>query len=543
MTTLRTSATLACMLATTELAAAQTTARVPGCDGDRDGTVSGDGRFVAFGNGYNGVHLSDLSAGTTVLVSRAPDGTPGNGISRNASVSSDGSFVAFESGSDNLVPGVVNHVYNVYVFDVANQTTTLVSVDSNGVQANGSSSSPSISADGRYVAFTSSATNLVANDTNGRSDVFVRDLVAGTTEIVSVDASGVFGDGDSSWPSISSDGRYVAFQSNSSNLAAGTAPGAENVYVHDRQTGATVLASVASDGTPGNANSSWPSLSSDGRYLAFDSDCTNLVPNDVNGHRDVFVHDLVSGVTTIVSVDSSGVQGDGDSAEGLAISGDGTRVVFQSDATNLVQGDANGARDVFVRDLLRGTTKRLSVDSSGVEGDADSGFNDSMRCVSDDGSVVAFNSVATNLDPADQNNSIDVFTSIDCDVRASWSNYGSGLAGTDGVPNMTPEGEPVLGTTLTVDVDNSSNKYTIGLVFVGYQQTDLPTAWIGHLLVLPSFTVVLPFSPWGPSSIDGDLPDDDTLCGLEVDVQAIELDSGAPKGVSFTPGLQLILGR
>ncbi len=227
------------------------------------------------------------------------------------------------------------------------QGTWRVSADSSGVDGNGGSYEPSISGDGRFVAFWSPATNLVPGDTNSKEDVFVHDRQSGTTTRVSVDSLGVQGNGASLFPSISGDGRFVAFQSRATNLVPGDTNGWSDVFVHDRQTGTTTRVSVDSSGVQGNLDSSFPSISGDGRFVAFYSFANNLVSGDTNGRADVLVHDRQSGTTTRVSIDSSGIQGKSLS-EHPSISGDGRFVAFESAATNLVPGDTNAKRDVFV---------------------------------------------------------------------------------------------------------------------------------------------------------------------------------------------------
>lgn len=250
----------------------------------------------------------------------------------------------------------------------ATGATTRVSVGSAGTQANGMSSSPSISADGRYVAFQSEAASLVPGDTNGVDDVFVHDRVLATTTRVSVDASGVQGNGASQRPWVSADGRYVAFDSTASNLVSGDTNVVGDVFVVDRSTGLIAKASVDSLGVQGNGNSFRPSLSADGRYVTFTSPATNLVPADTNGRYDVFVHDRQTGTTSRESVSSSGLQSSDGSTDFSVISESGLYVAFSSSATNLVSGDTNGLRDVFVRDRALGTTTRVSVSASGAQG-------------------------------------------------------------------------------------------------------------------------------------------------------------------------------
>jgi Tol biopolymer transport system component len=281
-----------------------------------------------------------------------------------------------------------------------------VSVDSTGHQGNGDSSSPAISADGSSVAFTSAASNLVLGDSNGFEDVFVHDTVTGVTERVSVDSTGHQGNGDSLSPAISADGSSVAFTSAASNLVSGDTNGFEDVFVHARVTGVTERVSVDSTGHQGNGDSLSPAISADGSSVAFTSAASNLVSGDTNGFEDVFVHARVTGVTERVSVDSTGHQGNGDSLS-PAISADGSYVAFTSAASNLVLGDSNGFEDVFVHARVTGVTERVSVDSTGHQGNGDS----LSPAISADGSYVAFTSAASNLVSGDTNGFEDVFVS------------------------------------------------------------------------------------------------------------------------------------
>src|SRR5262249_8467421 len=242
-----------------------------------------------------------------------------------------------------------------------------VSVNSNGVQANFVSFSPAISADGRFVAFYSFATDLVAGDVNYAWDIFVRDRQSGTTEIASVDSLGGFANGSSYAPAISADGRFVLFGGFASTLAPWDTNGNADVFVHDRQYGGTEMVSVDSSGVHGDLASGHGALSADGRYAVFRSDATNLVANDTNGSGGLFLHDRSTGTTELMSVDSAGVHGNKLSKH-PAISGDGRFVAFRSNATNLVAGDTNGFADVFLRDRVTGATKLVSVDANGTQG-------------------------------------------------------------------------------------------------------------------------------------------------------------------------------
>jgi Tol biopolymer transport system component len=236
--------------------------------------------------------------------------------------------------------------------------TTRVSVNSAEVQATGNSGEDSISADGRYVAFSSSAGNLVDWDTNVRSDVFVRDRVNGTTTRVSVSSGGTQGNSQSNSPVISADGRYVAFTSDASNLVTGDTNRKSDVFVRDRATNQTTRISVSSGGVQGNAQSNFPVISADGRYVAFTSSASNLVVGDNNGLSDAFVRDRVSGQTTRFSVNSGGVQRSHWS-QSNAISADGRYLLFTSETDDSNDFFGN-ATSVFIRDRVTNSTKPVS---------------------------------------------------------------------------------------------------------------------------------------------------------------------------------------
>jgi Tol biopolymer transport system component len=288
-----------------------------------------------------------MQTGLTTLISVDSNGLSGNYASTSASISADGRYVAFESYASDLVPGDTNASYDIFIHDVQTGVTERVSVSSSGVQTNDDSNSPSISADGRYVAFTSSATNLVPGDSNGWTDIFVHDRQTGITTRVSINASGIQGNAVSNFPAITANGRFTAFHSNATNLVPGDTNGVTDVFVHDIQTGITTRASVDSVATQANGASSNPSTSADGRFIAFNSAATNLVSGDTNGLGDIFVHDMQTGSTTRASVDSSGLQAN-DYSSLPSVSADGQYMAFESVATNLVPGDTNSARDIFV---------------------------------------------------------------------------------------------------------------------------------------------------------------------------------------------------
>ncbi|WP_373537007.1 calcium-binding protein [Microcoleus sp.] len=331
-------------------------------------------------------------------------GKEGDRFSINPSISADGRFIAFESTATNLVPGDTNNNSDIFVRDRLTNTTSRISVNSTGNQGNFDAFNPAISADGRFVAFESNSTNLVAADTNNTSDIFLHDRLNGSTTRVSVDSTGLLGDRPSTNPSISADGRLIAFESNSTNLVAGDSNNNSDIFVHNIQTNTTTRLSINSTGTPGNIGSFNPSISADGRFVAFDSLADNLVAADTNSTRDIFVHDIQTNTTTRVSVNSSGNQGNFGSISAV-ISADGRFVAFQSNASNLVTGDTNGTSDIFVHDRLTNTTSIASMNSTGDRANRSS-FKPS---ISADGRFVAFDSLADNLAAADTNGTNDIF--------------------------------------------------------------------------------------------------------------------------------------
>ena len=303
-------------------------------------------------NDAQDVFVRDRITGATTRVSISTRGTQADGSSFGpAAISASGRYIAFSSSATNLVAGTTG---GVFVRDRVAGTTTLVSVATSGAKAVGGE--PAISADGRYVAFISEASNLVAGDTNERPDVFVRDRVRGTTTRASVATDGTQGSLNSLQPSISANGRYIAFGSIASNLVAGDTNGIVDVFVRDRVAGTTTRVNISTRGAqtahtdPDTMleDSELPTISADGRYVAFLSGAGNLVDCDTNGIVDVFVRDRVRGTTTRVSVATRGAQANQRSSE-PAISANGRYVAFSSDASNLVRGDTNGSSDVFVR--------------------------------------------------------------------------------------------------------------------------------------------------------------------------------------------------
>ena len=360
----------------------------------------------------------------------------GNGYSDNPSTSSDGRYTVFASDASNLVSGDTNGTRDIFLFDNQTNTTRRLNLSRQGEQTNGPSNRPVISADGRYVAFESTATNLILGDTNGFSDIFVVDVITGAIDMLSLDASGTRANNSNFRPSISSTGRYVSFESSATNLvSSGTSVGVSHIYVRDRDvsgsgtfdtTGniSTVLVSQSSDGTAANGNSLQSVLSADGRYIAFASDATNLVSSDTNAVRDIFLRDRTGGTTTCVSVATGGTQATGGDSRTPSLSSDGRYIAFASSATNLASGDTNGVSDIFVHDRTTTTTQRISVSTSGTEAvdPSATGFKlgSINPSISSTGRYVAFASLANNLtagDSAGQKQNLDANDALDVFVR------------------------------------------------------------------------------------------------------------------------------
>ena len=380
--------------------------------------LSASGRVVAFWSfadlapddtgvgATQDVYVRDAKKGVTERASVGPGGVEADGISYHPAVSGDGRYVAFASDATNLVPGDTNGHPDVFVYDRETGVVERVSVAADGAQATWISLEPSLSHDGRYVAFRSIAGNLVEGDTNGKWDIFVRDRKEETTTRVSVSSAGAEGNGDAlEYPSISPDGRYVAFGSLASDHVAGDTEGFADIFLHDRKTGETIRVSQTPAGAGGQGASQLPDVSKGGKFVAFQSGATNLVPSDTNGSIDVLVYHRKSMGLTRATLASTGVES---SLGGIVptLSDDGRWVAFLSDSDDLVSGDTNGVSDLFMRDLKKGKTRRVSRTVAGAESNvAISG----RPALSGNGKIAAAASGATNLVFDDSNAAIDVF--------------------------------------------------------------------------------------------------------------------------------------
>jgi Tol biopolymer transport system component len=389
--------------------------------------ISKTGRWVAFEseakllpvdtNNARDIYLRDRQAGTTTLVSVAAGGGASVGPSVNPSMTPDGRYIAFEAFADDVAPGDDNHNVDIVVRDMVTGTTELASLTSDENQtvgANQWSTQPAITEDGRFVAFLSVATDLAPGDFADTTDVFVRDRQAGTTDIVSLTSTGGFSQGGENFgpPTISADGRFVSYWSRATNLVPNDTNDTVDIFLRDRQLNTTVRASVGPGGVQADSGSGYPAISGNGKYLAFASNATNLTTPAGSTSGNVIVRDLTTGTNELASIGTDGLAGAGATFPNLSRSG--RFVAFSGSATTLVPGDTTNQYDVFVRDLVNDVTRRVSVSTAGVAGNGPSGLR-SVPSISSNGAHVAFDSRATNLVPLDQNGVLDVF------ARLNWA--------------------------------------------------------------------------------------------------------------------------
>ncbi|MER7047063.1 RICIN domain-containing protein [Streptomyces jumonjinensis] len=379
-------------------------------------SVSANGRYVAFealsaqlvtgdANGQGDVFVRDRVTGATELVSVSSNGAQGDKGSKAPSISADGRYVAFQSDASTLAPGDTNNATDVFLRDRQTGVTELVSRSGAGQLGSHASAAPSITPDGRHLAFESSAANLVTGDTNGVSDVFLRDLGTGSVERVSVSSSGAQGNGPSVGADVTPDGRQIAFASQAGNLVSGDTGQFFDAFVRDRQSGTTERVSPAHGGGSADRDSGEPAISADGRYVAFSSNAGDLVPNQYNdGLNDVFLRDRQSATTQRVSFGHDGYESLM-SSYSPTITDDGRYVAFTSWSETLVPDDTNGSDDAFVWDRQTRTTVRASVNSRYVQGN---GFTIATE-ISANGQYLAFHSSASNLVTGDTNSGYDVF--------------------------------------------------------------------------------------------------------------------------------------
>jgi Tol biopolymer transport system component len=367
-----------------------------------DPAVSADGSVVAVdvpaSGGRREIYTVNVLTGARTLISATPAGAPADGISTAPAISADGSVVAFVSTATDLVSGTSSGAQVLYVRRGSGPVNAVATVDA--ATGGGVTEPIALSADGTHIAFSTSMP-LAGKDANNQPDVFVRDLRSGNVTLVSQARGGGSGNGASTNPSLSANGRYLSFDSTATNLVSGRQARAGGVFVRDVAAGRTELVSVSNTGSPQNKAVKAPfhqvsSISGDGRYVAFDSDATNLVRGDANHRTDVFLRDRKRGTTVLVSENDAGFEGNNDSFF-PTMSEDGTKVAFESFATQLAPG--GGPREnVFVRDVTLQTTSVVDVSSTGGRLNAEVVKQLLQRpAISRDGTVAAFETTAPNL--------------------------------------------------------------------------------------------------------------------------------------------------
>lgn len=364
-------------------------------------------------NNAQDVFVYDRLTRTTNRVSLGIGGVQGNNRSGFGDVSADGRYITFHSEATNLVPNDTNNSWDVYFRDLQTGEFERISVTSSGQQGNATSIFPDISDDGRFITFYSEATNLVPNDTNGVEDIFLHDRLAGTTERISVSSGGVQANGRSIFPNISSDGRYVVYDSDASNLVANDTNNVTDVFLFDRLTATTRRISVTTTSQQAAGRSSYPVIAANNRQVTFVSFAPNMHPDDPAPNGDIYVRDLVSNTTALISRGLNNQPTNGDSHYPV-ISADGRFIAYHGEASNIVPGDTNNTADIFLYDGQSGVTKRVSLSANGIQGNGPS----NVAAISGNGRVVAFHSPASNLTVGDTNNAYDIFLYLDFPYRA-----------------------------------------------------------------------------------------------------------------------------
>lgn len=393
------------------------------------------------------------------LASVAAGGGSGDGNSDSSRLVPDGRFVVFDSGSNDLVTGDGNNNRDIFRFDRELQRVERLSLDSAGGEGDGGSFDPHLSSDGRFLVFQSDASNLVAGDNNGESDIFLRDLQSGTIERVSLSSAGAEGDDDSGDPIVSDDGQLVIFESEASTLVPSDTNGEQDLFLRDLGSNTITRISLAPGGGESDDNSRDPRGTPDLSCVVFESPATNLVAGDANARTDVFLWERATGIITLVSVTAGGVQGE-DTSDNPAISADGRFVAFETSSSSLLATDTNDTDDIYVKDLSTGALERISVASDGTQGDMESENPD----ISGDGRFVVFQSLASTLDPNHPNGFCDIFvhdrqTGTTARVNATVS--GSEPNGESVEPSISRDGRFISfeteATNFTQDEDNNAS--------------------------------------------------------------------------------------
>jgi Tol biopolymer transport system component len=386
-------------------------------------SISEDGRFVVFNStsddlvdydptsGCCDLFLRDRKLETTEMVSVSTDGEVGYGTTYESDITPDGRYVVFESWAANLDSSAcnANGTGDIYVRDRVAGTTECISFHSDGVTvSNGRSQFPAVSGDGRYIAYTSAADNLVDDDTNGVADVFVHDRHTGETKRISVTDNGDQANGKSVWLDITRDGRFVVFDSAATNLVPDDSNAKLDVFIHDTLASTTRRVSVTSTGAQSDGGSGSPRISANGQFVVFHSSASNLKTVPGGGDFNPYIHNLLTGETESVNINDDGIAGHGRSIDAV-VSGDGRFVAYQSQANNLDGRDNLNDWNYFVRDRQEGTVQLVDVSSEGEKSNPSSTFFNGRVAISENGRFVAFSSPGINLVPDDLNDQIDTF--------------------------------------------------------------------------------------------------------------------------------------
>lgn len=397
------------------------------------------------------------------LVSKTNDGLQVLGRSEEASVSADGQYVVFESNAPDFVAGdipppstISSTTDDIFVVHLATGTVELISVGMDGLPAN-ASREPAISGDGRFVAFQSFATNLVPDDTNEFEDIFVFDRQTQTMERINLAPDGAQANDRSDEVAISDDGQFVAFESVATNLVDQDSNEERDIFVWSRQTGTIERVSIAHDGSEPDRLSDQPSLSADGRYVVFESNATNLVPDDTNSRRDIFLYDRELDQIERIDVAADGTQSDG-SSEKPTVSADGRLVAFDSQSMNLVSQALDGTSNIFVKDRVTGEVELISRSTAGVPADA---FCEEATMTAS-GRFVSFDCPGTALTDADTGNQENVYVYDRASQIMMLTSRGLGGVGADGRsyrPSVVPDAVAFssLATNL-VEVDSNDRE-------------------------------------------------------------------------------------
>jgi hypothetical protein len=429
-------------------------------------SLSSDGTKVAFGSTatnldpadtdtISDIYVKDLITGDLTLATTSDAGVKGNGSNADISLSGNGSKVAFVSTATNLDPADTDLFGDIYVKELTTGDIALASTSDVGVKGNSESSGANISADGTAVAFATDSSNLDAGDTDSIADVFVKTLPTGNITLASTSDAGVKGNDYSFSPTLSSNGAKVGFESQASNLDPADSDRVNDIFVKDLTSGDIALASTSSGNTKGNADSFQTVVSGDGSYVGFYSMATNLDPLDADAGFDVYVKDLVAGILILASRSDAGVKGNGESLR-VALASDGLTAAFESEADNLSPNDNDTSSDIFVKDLSTGNTSLASWTPFFVKGNGNSSLF--FTSLSGDGTTIAFESAATNLDPLDDDSASDIYVQdlSTGDVRlistSDGGNKGNGFSFT---PSIAEDGNTVAFVSASTNLDPS----------------------------------------------------------------------------------------